>query len=147
MRKTLGRLSITFLIVLLLSSCSDSNNGIAEKQISDISVESPPASSVRHCFRNEYPIDDNMDVEELIVEISDNHATGQFNWIPAYKDKRLGRFSGSIQDNTITAGYDFEQEGLSDTVTITISIEEEKAVVAGGPPELGLNVTLVRVGC
>ncbi len=88
-----------------------------------------------------------MDVEELIVEISDNHATGQFNWIPAYKDKRLGRFSGSIQDNTINASYDFEQEGLSDTVTITISIEEEKAVVDGGPPELGLNVTLVRAGC
>jgi len=73
--------------------------------------------------------------------------TGEYNWIPAYKDKRLGRFQGSIQNDSISARYDFEQEGQSETAAISITLEEGQAIVKGERPELGFDSTLARVEC
>ena len=88
-----------------------------------------------------------MDIEELIVVIDGGRATGEYNWMPAFKDARLGRFTGSLHGNTISADYAYEQEGRSATTTISIILEEDQAIVEGGPPELGLNRTLLRAAC
>jgi len=102
------------------------------------------------CFRNEYAFDDKpaqKDVEELIIDINGNRASGAYNWIPVYKDKRLGRFKGSIQGDKIIAEYEFMQEGVTTETTITISRKKDRAIVEGVGPDVGLNATIARVEC
>lgn len=135
------------LILFLSSACSDNDDSVPEQPSSADAERSTIVPSIRHCFRNEYPIDDTKDVEELIIIVDNDQVTGEYNWIPAYKDRRLGRFDGSLQENTISASYEFEQEGQSTTTAISISIEGKQAIVKGGQPELGLNQTLARVAC
>ena len=88
-----------------------------------------------------------MDVEELIVVIDGHRVTGEYNWVPAYKDRRLGRFTGTLHGNTINADYAYQQEGQSATTAISITLEEQQATVKGGPRELGLDRSLRRAAC
>ena len=101
------------------------------------------------CYRNEYPFADGTgrDVLSLTVTVDGDRATGDYAWRPAFKDRREGRFEGAIEDGAIEATYAFVQEGRPDTVTITIRLEPERAVVAGGRAELGLDATIERVDC
>lgn len=103
--------------------------------------------SVSHCFRNEYSNGDIRDVEELIINIAGSQATGEYNWIPAFKDRRYGTFDGFFANNTVDATYTFQQEGVEDSTQISILIEENKAIVEGGAPALGLDATLTRSDC
>ncbi|MBE7383535.1 MAG: hypothetical protein F6J95_019220 [Leptolyngbya sp. SIO1E4] len=108
------------------------------------------AASDRQCFRNEYPFEDNpeqKDVESLTVDIQGDQVTGEYNWTPALKDARTGSFNGSINDDVITADYEYMQEGQSGETDITIRLEPEQAVVEGGAPELGLSTAIARVDC
>ena len=52
-------------------------------------------------------IGDAKDVEELIVALDGNAATGEYNWIPAYKDKRLGKFTGTVEGQIVSATYTY----------------------------------------
>lgn len=128
--RTALRSSCISCLALLLLACSE-----------------PEPLSARHCFRNEFPIDGAKDVQELTVVIEGDRASGEYNWLPAFKDRRFGRFSGFMRNGVIEAAYDFRQEGRSDTTSIAIAIEADRALVSGGPPELGLNLVLQRVAC
>lgn len=102
------------------------------------------------CFRNEYPFKDNsgkMDVEELTLTITGKDVTGMYNWLPAEKDQRKGKFTGTIEGNTILAKYIFMQEGIENSTDINIQIDDKEASVSGGAPELGLESTLKKVEC
>ena len=107
----------------------------------------PIADSVKHCFRNEYSSGDITDIEELNITIADAQATGVYNWLPALKDKRLGEFEGVLTNDTVDAIYTYEQEGVSESVPISILINEDSATVEGGEPALGLDATLERSEC
>lgn len=147
MGKMLLILFVATPLVLSQAGCTASDDGLTGGRSSDTTVGKGDASQSQYCFRNEYPFQDTMDVEELIVVIDGRRATGEYNWEPAFKDRRLGRFTGSLHGNTISADYAYEQEGRSATTMISITIEEDQAIVEGGPPELGLNRTLLRTAC
>ncbi|MEM1242476.1 MAG: hypothetical protein AAGI45_21815 [Cyanobacteria bacterium P01_H01_bin.26] len=108
------------------------------------------ASSNQQCFRNEYVFEDNpdqKDVEWLAIEIDGDRAVGEYDWLPAFKDQRTGRFEGSVDGQIVSAVYEYTQEGQSGTTPISIKLESEQVVVEGGPLELGLNTTIARVDC
>jgi hypothetical protein len=47
----------------------------------------------------------------------------------------------------ITAEYRFLHEGIEGTTKLIIKINDEKAEITGGDPELGLNATLAKIDC
>ncbi len=104
-------------------------------------------SPIHHCFRNEYSNGGNSDVEELTVIVDGDDASGTYNWIPAYKDTRLGRFNGTFRSGNVNADYEYEQEGQLGSTSISIVVSDKQAIVSGGPTELGLGQTLARVEC
>jgi hypothetical protein len=109
-----------------------------------------PAALAQHCFRNAYPFPDEperQDVEELLVLVAGDQASGQLNWLPWAKDQRLGRFDGTIVDGVIEASYEFEQEGRNHRVEIAILLEDRQAIVSGLPEELGPESSIARVSC
>ncbi len=133
--------SLAFL--LLTASCTT-------KKEEQSSVEDEVQEEKLLCFRNEYPFEDNsgkMDVEELTLVITGNQVTGMYNWLPAEKDQRTGKFTGSINGNTINAKYTFVQEGVEDSADIVIETDNNKASVSGGSPELGLQANIKKADC
>ena len=108
------------------------------------------AESSTACYRNEVGYADGSglaDVQELTVQFEGDRASGSYDWLPAEKDQRRGRFDGTLAGETIQATYRFEQEGFDDTAQIQITLSDDQAVVSGGPDELGLATTLPRVTC
>jgi hypothetical protein len=88
-----------------------------------------------------------MDVQSLTIEIDSDRAVGEYNWLPAFKDRRLGRFEGALDGQSVTASYEYTQEGQSGIATISITLESDHVVVEGGSPELGLDATIEQVDC
>ncbi len=137
------------LSVFLLSGCSN-NDRPANKQVLTETKPLEANSFRRYCYRNEYPFADqpeSKDVLSLTIDINDDRVTGDYNWLPAFKDKRMGRFAGSIEGQLITATYTFTQEGHMDQAAIMIRLDPEQAVVSGGGTELGLRAIIARVTC
>ncbi len=122
-------------IILLIASCTTK-----KEEQSTVSNEEVSEEKLL-CFRNEYPFEDNsgrMDIEELTLVITGNQVTGMYNWLPAEKDQRKGKLTGSISGSTINAKYTFMQEGVEDSADIIIQIDDDKASVGGSATELGL---------
>jgi hypothetical protein len=135
---------------LMSTSCSNGGPESDEEQVRRSDAQSDAAPITRRCYRNEYPFEDELgqkDVQTLTIEIDGEHAIGDYNWLPAFKDKRVGRFEGSFDGRSVTATYEYVQEGQSGVTTLSIRLEPEQAVVDGGNPELGLNATIRRVEC
>ncbi len=133
----------------MLVSCTNGERKV-EKQVVAETKQVDSTVPTRHCYRNEYPFDnepDLKDVEVLNIEIVGDHAQGEYNWLPAFKDKRVGRFEGSFDGQSITARYEYTQEGQSATAIISITLEPDQVVVEAEKPELGLNSTIARVDC
>lgn len=149
--RTVVRLTLrlaTVLAALTISACAD-RDGAAE-----ISPSDAPAAQVtaleRHCFRDVFGLPDatgEEDVLELLVMTSGALANGQYNWLPARKDRRIGTFDGRYADGLVEATYNYEQEGRAGEEIIIIELDDTSATVSGGPPELGLDGTITRVDC
>jgi hypothetical protein len=130
--------------------CSDGKPGNETKAVAEIERAGMTAETTRYCYRDEYPFEgesNQMDVQSMTLEISGDRAAGEYNWLPAFKDKRVGRFEGTIDGQSILARYEYAQEGQSGVTTISIRLEPGQAIVEGGSPELGLNATIARVDC
>ncbi|HNP36880.1 MAG TPA: hypothetical protein PKK10_13590 [Woeseiaceae bacterium] len=140
-----GQLLLGLCACGILSACSGKSSDAPDSDARGVG-----APVQRHCFREIHTFPDepqHQDIEELLVQISGNEASGQFNWIPWAKDRRLGHFAGTIQDGVIDARYDFEQEGTTGSAGISIQLQNDKAIVTGTPAELGLDRTMMRVSC
>lgn len=103
--------------------------------------------AARHCFRNVYAGNDQTDIAELNLTIGQSGVSGEYNWLPAYKDARLGTFTGVLDGNDARVSYRYTQEGQRGTVTLDIALREKQAIVRGGVPALGLDMALARVSC
>jgi hypothetical protein len=126
---------INFIACVFIIGCKNSNKEAQENRL---------------CFRNEHPYQATptlKDVEELNLAFKNDKVTGTYNWLPAEKDKRVGYLKGSIENNVIEALYTFKQEGKEDTAYIKIVLEDNKAFISGGKPELGLNTSISKVNC
>lgn len=106
--------------------------------------------AAQHCFQKVTGLPDDpaaQDVLELVVNVRDQEASGRYNWMPAYKDQRIGQFDGTFVGDIVEARYLFHQEGVTDTAEIRIQLGNDEAFVSGGATELGLGATLERVVC
>lgn len=147
-RKSINRL-IILLAAFMSAGCSGGDQA-ADQQAVAGPGQVDAAVPARICYRNEYPFDaepDREDVERLTLEIEGNRAVGEYSWLPAFKDKRIGQFEGSYDGQFVTAIYEYTQEGQSAVSTISIKVEPERVVVEGESPELGLNATISRAEC
>jgi uncharacterized protein YecT (DUF1311 family) len=102
------------------------------------------------CYKNEYPFKDNpkdKDIVELNIVLSGNKVTGEYNYLPAFKDQRFGNIEGTIDNNTIKAKYTFEQEGQEDMAAISIKLNDKSAIIEGGDVALGLSDNIAKTNC
>lgn len=148
-------------LALFLVSCSNSTNTESTENAQDTESHTTENQTIQEttilnktqCFINEFPYQDGQylkDIEELILTIEDQKVVGSYNWLPAEKDQRTGNFEGTLKDNKIDASYVFMQEGIKDTVLITIVLENDKAIISSvnkEDEELGLNATLSKMDC
>jgi len=147
----------SFLCVLLgvsfcVVSCTESNTEQVATTLPEAPVDSlnQKATDSMLCYRNESFLPDkptDKDIDELEINIQSGVVKGVYNWIPKFKDRRIGKFEGVIKDSVIHASYIFLQEGISDTSDIRITFNVNQAVIEGDRQELGLSKTLKRVQC
>jgi hypothetical protein len=141
LRQVLLSSQVILLAALMSVGCADSERS-AQGQAVAGTEQSSSTPVTRRCYRNEYPFDDipgEKDVQTLTVEIDGDRAVGEYNWLPAFKDKRVGRFEGVFDGHSVVAMYRYAQEGQSASTEISIRLEPEYAVVEGGKQELGLR--------
>jgi len=143
--------SLGCLIAAISSSgCFDGHLGRETKAVEVIKQTGRAAGTSRYCYRNEYSFEDEpdkKDIQSLSVDVSGVRATGDYSWLPAFKDQRIGRFEGTVDGQIIVARYEYTQEGQSGVTTISITLGPERAVVEGGPHALGLAARIARVNC
>ena len=150
MTKAISSLVLVLVATLISTGCSKSGESGTEKNAAGGTEQVDATIPIHHCYQNEYPFDsepDQKDVEVLTLEIVGDRAIGEYNWLPAFKDRRVGQFEGSFDGQTVTASYKFTQEGQSMVTTISIRLEPERVVIKGEKPELGLNASIARVDC
>ncbi len=148
---------IVAVLVVLLTSCNTSNKTTDAENtvVEDTLVENTQTETIspikKECFRNEMPYKDGSglkDIEELNYTLLENQkVTGVYNWLPAEKDQREGTFEGTLEGNKINGMYKFQQEGIQDSTSITIMLENNQVVVSGGDEALGLSATLPKADC
>jgi hypothetical protein len=136
------------LLLVGLASCGERESRDEIPSNADAGPDTTMAA--QHCFQNVTGSPDDpaaQDVLELVVNVRDQEASGRYNWMPAYKDQRIGQFDGTFVGDIVEARYLFHQEGVTDTAEIRIQLGNDEAFVSGGATELGLGATLERVVC
>ncbi|NGX83086.1 hypothetical protein [Aequorivita sp. KMM 9714] len=139
-------MKISFSIIAFLLLFVSCNNNKKEEK----STEKVEVVTEQFCFKNEYPFPNstkNIDVLDLDLTIKGDSVTGNYNWLPALKDQRNGKLIGTIQNKTIKATYHYTQEGIKETATITIILEDDKAIVRGDNPASGLDTEVTKIPC
>ncbi len=137
----------TALPAVLLWACSPPESAAPAPGAADPGAATGPR---QRCFREETRaanVAGDPDVLSLVLVVDGDRAHGEYHWLPAEKDRREGRFEGSVAGELVTATYEYLQEGRSGTTPITIRVENSQAVVAGGDAALGLAASLPEVEC
>lgn len=139
------------LILMLILSC---NTGKKEKIPVSSGAESEVEKEVLSlCFlstANEVQVENQVLRDSVILklEIKGKKVTGIYEWVPAEKDSRRGRFEGTKVGENITGKYDFWQEGIQDTLPINIQIKEDTAIIITNKGEIGeLKMKAKKVIC
>lgn len=105
-------------------------------------------SDAKKCYQNEFGSGDARDFEVITINIDGESVDGDFNWLPAYKDRRVGHFSGKlIHEGLADVYYTFYQEGKTAAVRLSISYNEHEISVKGGDVSMGLERKLPGVNC
>ncbi len=153
MLKVIKNISVLVLLITLGSACKNADPSKENGEVlTEVSEEMPAQNTevTKMCFKNEFPFKDDpsqKDVQELTITFEGSRVWGTYHWLPAFKDKREGKFEGTINDNTISANYRFIQEGKDDAAQITIVLMEDLATVTGGSPEMGLEAKIEKIPC
>lgn len=149
---------LSVISAIMLTSCNNSSDESLETGVNQKEAQKSPSEndkpneniSGKYCYRNEYPFPDNpenKDIIELNLNIDGDKVTGNYNWLPAFKDKREGNLEGTISDRTINAKYTFNQEGQAQSADLKIELKDNQAVISGGDPALGLGANLDKNEC
>lgn len=116
------------LLILTMASCSapDDHKSGADTINSDTPAKpaNKPQAATSLCFiRTE-----KRDTTSVEMIIKGTAVTGQMNWLPFEKDSRKGTLRGVIKNDTINAIWDFEQEGMKDTLALQFVIKDDKLI-------------------
>lgn len=115
--------------------------------LSCASSQIEPRTATKTCFQNVFGHDDLIDIEVLSLTVSGQTVVGEYHWLPAAKDRRIGYFSGTQTGPVILAKYDFTQEGQKFSSEIQLIVSAHKISISGGEPEVGLTSEIQRVDC
>ncbi len=148
----------TFMLLFGAVSCNESptvqskeDAPKAEAKAETAKTDAPIVTSNdgSYCFRNEnlHEGSDAVDVVDLEMTVKDGFANGTYNWLPAEKDERKGRFRGKMKGNVFKGEYSFSQEGTKETTQIEIILAKDHVIVKAEKAELGLNERVGRVEC
>lgn len=141
---------------LLLFACQENNkkknSQTAEKPEVEKSIDQPGLSRENLCFlstigSSEIQGKTVQDSLRLTLEIRKNKVSGTYDWIPAEKDSRKGKLSGTKKGNLITGEYVFMQEGMEQTQPIVIELHENFAKVTTNgrkPDKMVVNIEKVK---
>lgn len=84
----------------------------------------------------------------LKFDTDSGRVSGQYHWLPAFKDKRVGEFTGVLtQLNTANVEYHFLQEGIEASIRLALTFDKNSITIQGGEPSIGLNTTLPSIDC
>jgi hypothetical protein len=78
------------------------------------------------------------DKAQLSMDIRDNKVTGEFNWLPAEKDKKVGMFEGDVSvkkgeaSQTVHALWNTQAEGM-------MAVEELNIIYGAGVAAVGFG--------
>ena len=114
-------------VIAVLSSCQ---NAKQEKA----TTETPSISELegKKCFMSAV----NKDTTRVSIQIDGDKIMGDMDWIPYQKDKRVGTLMGSKNANgELELIYNFMQEGMSQTETKIMKIENNVLLIKHGDLE------------
>ena len=114
-------------VIAVLSSCQ---NAKQEKA----TTETPSISELegKKCFMSAV----NKDTTRVSIQIDGDKIMGDMDWIPYQKDKRVGTLMGSKNTNgELELTYNFMQEGMSQTETKIMKIENNLLLIKHGDLE------------
>ncbi len=131
---------------LLFFSCKDQSAKTSE----EAGTEKPDTHQNVFCFRKEFPFKEDAGTKDILtmdLNIEGNKVTGHYDWLPAMKDKRVGTIAGIKTGDSIHGDYIFMQEGINDTVKISISLTQNHALISSEQPEVVFEADLPQVEC
>ncbi len=138
-------LLLAILTMVSLQACDppEDRNAIEAK------ITAAPSSEAisKSCYQTVTGEGQNSDVQVLVLNTQGQQIDGVYHWLPAFKDQRLGRFSGKITANGNPVIYTYTQEGIKGSETLGLDIQNSQISVNGGPPEMGLAATLKQIDC
>jgi hypothetical protein len=129
MQKTTIQILAT--ITIFLASCQNKNQ---EKT----TTETPSISELegKKCFMSAV----NKDTTRVSIQIDGDKITGDMVWLPYQKDKRIGTLMGTKNANgELELTYNFMQEGMSQTETKIMKIENDMLLIKHGDLEDSKN--------
>ena len=128
------KIALLFLVIINLSSCA----GQRERKVTE----------TKKCYQSVYGSDDIKDYEVIVINLEGDNLDGEFHWLPAYKDRRLGYFTGKVISLGLAdVDYTFYQEGITTKVRLSIAYNEHEVSVQGGEVSMGLERKLPKIDC
>jgi hypothetical protein len=125
MQKT--TIQILVAITIFLASCQN-------KKQEKTTTETPSISELegKKCFMSAI----NKDTTRVSIQINGDKITGDMVWLPYQKDKRVGTLMGTKNANgELELTYNFMQEGMSQTETKIMKIENDILLIKHGDLE------------
>ncbi len=112
-------------------------------------LQQAQTTSMKMCYQNTYGVvEGEQDFELLWLYIDDGKVKGEYNWLPAFKDKRIGSFWGKTSgESSADVEYLFSQEGINTRVRLILTYDERSVSIKGGEALMGLTARLYRIDC
>lgn len=102
----------------------------------------------KKCYQKHYNTDKKRGLEVLWLSTQNGRVKGEFNFLSASQNKRVGTFTGKmLGQGFATVDYSFVQEGQQAAVELVLDYDENRASIKGSMPSMGLDGTLKRVSC
>lgn len=126
---------------LALLSCKKEDKTVIEQTTVEETAPADNGILVTQCYRAVTAIqDEGKTVNDSILlnfERNGDSITGEFKWLPYYKDKKTGTFKGTVQGTTATTVLTAKGEGLTNKEEFIFDIDAENVSVKMGEMKEG----------
>ncbi len=127
---------VIIIVALVLFACKKEDNKVVEQ--TTVEQTAPTSDTVPQvdCYlavtesRNEGKVTN--DTLMLSYERTGDSIYGEFNWLPYYKDKKTGTFSGTVKNHTAHTVLTASGEGITNKEEFLFSIAADKISVKMG---------------
>lgn len=120
---------------VLFFSCRKEDKTIEKTTVEQTSPAK--ADTGKYCYMEVTSVDsgDGKTVNDTIaieMEVTGNNANGTFEWLPYYKDKKTGTFTGVVTNGTFKGILEARAEGTVNKEEFIFDYDENKASVKFG---------------